>query len=68
MFSNIFFLCLGLLGGGIITYFVAKNNKEKAIRIIMNDANTVVDELLNSTNADEKVKDLVVKLKMMLNK
>jgi len=66
MFSSIALLVLGFVGGFVTAFFVAKNNKGKAIAAINADLDALTQEFLDSTDLDEKLMDFVRQLKAKL--
>ena len=56
-------LAVGVVGGAVGMFFVARNNKKKFITALGMDFNQMVDELLSKTEVDEKVMAFINELK-----
>ena len=68
MFGEIVALVIGVAGGAIGMFFVAKNNEEKFTAALGIDFERMVNDLLDKTEVDEKVKKFIDDVKAKLKK
>lgn len=59
---------VGVMAGGAVMFFVAKNNQDKFVKALNSDAKAIADQLLAEVDEEGKAKELVKKLRAKLDK